>query len=87
MDNTKDIITIYDDNNEFHEMEVVLSFHDEIKDVEYIIYKKPESIDECFAAKYVQNGDDLELDTNLTEEELNMLKVVLKQGRDNGNKD
>ena len=60
-------------------MELMISFHDEVNDVKYVLYKRPESVDECFAAKYVQNGDDLELDTNLNVDEIKMLNVVLME--------
>ncbi|MBQ2873477.1 MAG: hypothetical protein IJE89_05715 [Bacilli bacterium] len=75
----KDIITIKLADGTIKDMEVVLVYSDDKKQTNYILYKDIDSIDECYAAKYVKNGNLFEIDSNLSKEELTILECVLER--------
>ena len=73
----KNLITIKKTDGTTKEMEVVLTFCDDITRQNYILYKEPDNNNECYAAKYTQIDDTFNLDTNLTQKELNALEYIL----------
>lgn len=81
----KDMITIIDQNGNSQEMELILSYHDELNDIQYILYKREGKQAECFAAKSKQSNNGLMLDPNLNQRELEMLKLILMESENNEN--
>ncbi len=73
----KDIITVKLKDGTEKDMELILLYYDEMTKINYVLYKEIESKDECYAAKYVMNNGTFDLDTNLSNAEINKLQLVL----------
>lgn len=72
----KEYIDIRDKNGKKKKAEVCFRYHDEEYDWFYIVYKYD---DEYFVAKYDDFIGMSRLDTNLTDEEMEMLEEVLNE--------
>ena len=72
----KDYIEITDQFNNKRTVEVVTTFKLKQYNSNYIIYKELD-IDSYFIAKY-QGEDVVDLDTNLTQEELSLIKKIFE---------
>jgi hypothetical protein len=70
----KEFIEVLDKNGKTKTAEVELRFHDEKKNLFYIVYKVE---NEYFAAKYDDIVGTSKLDTNLDDKELEMLEKQL----------
>ncbi len=72
----KEYIDITEKNGNVKKVEVVFRLHDEKSNVFFIVYKNE---NEYFAAKYEDVIGISKLDTNLSEEEINMLESNLNE--------
>ncbi len=72
----KEVIDIKDKNGNSKKAEVILRFKDEENNNFYIIYRYN---DEYFAAKYDDVIGTSQLDTNLTDKELEILEGLLNK--------
>ena len=75
----KDIITVKLADGTTKDMEIVLVYFDDKTQNNYILYKDIDSLDECYAAKYIKKEDLFEIDSNLTKKELKILECVLEK--------
>ena len=73
----KDFIKIKLINGQTKDMELILLYSDDETGLNYIFYKDPLIKDECYIARYLLDGDTYRLDTNLTNEELNKMQLLL----------
>ena len=74
----KNIITVSLTDGTKKNMELIFVFHDDITRNDYILYKDIGAKDECWAAKFtIVDNNIYKLDTNLTEEEILKLQVLL----------
>ena len=73
----KDYVYIYNEDGVEIKMEVVLAFKLEKSDEQYLLYKEEANTSEIYVAKIKPHSN--QLDTDLTEEEKNMVKEVLEQ--------
>lgn len=83
----KDIITIKLADGTTKDMEIILVYTDDKLKTNYILYKDIDSIDECYAAKYIKNRDVFEIDSNLSKKELLILEQVLSTTKKENNYD
>lgn len=75
----KDIITVLLNDGSKKDMELVLLYADEQTYKNYVLYKEMDELDECYAATYTMNGDNFQLDPNLTQEEIMKLQILLNE--------
>ena len=75
----KDIITIKLADGTIKDMEMILIYYDDKTKNNYILYKDININDECYAAKYIKNGNTFEIDSNLNKKELKLLELVLEK--------
>ena len=73
----KDYVYIYNEDGVEIKMEAVLAFKLEKSEEQYLLYKEEGNTSEVYVAKIKPHSNPL--DTNLTEEEKNMVKKVLEQ--------
>jgi len=75
----KDYIYIYDKNGKKTKMELILAMNSLDGKFQYIAYKQEDKVVPLYMAKlYLKRGIS-DLDTNLSQEEIEMLKKVIKE--------
>ncbi len=75
----KDYIFISDEKGNNKKMELVLAFNSADGKTQYIIYKETDKIVPVYMAKVKLNGEQFDLDTNLTDEERKLVEEKFKE--------
>ncbi len=76
---TRDYIYVYDKNGKKQKMELVLALEKEDTDYEYIVYKPIDKKVPLYMAKLKLEEGITKLETNLQEEEKDMLINIIKK--------
>lgn len=74
----KDYIYVYDESGKKEKMEVVFTYNDLRKKINYIVYRSLKKKNEFFAARYNPNKSISEIETNLCDEEKKMIESLFK---------